>query len=455
MGVNRGDCSGELCRVVLLGDARVGKSALVARAVYDKFSEGYNRTSTSERKVNWKLNVSGRRVRCEVVDTSGQNGPAPYFDRRKRPSLASSSTSLSSSSSSPSSPTCYLVCYKISDPSTLFSAVNNWCPAVRARDPNAPIVLVGCQSDLRRDIDLLEHLSRSRGLAPVSADQALTLSQQSGCALYVETSARTCKRSAVSAFEVAFLVASGKLGPQNDPSPPPPPPLLAALSASKSPAPSPPPRANLMPPEVPPKPPAPAPPPRRAVSQLALNSGSNGKENLYSPDPDNKSPWRENSNSSSTSNAGLFTGTAGRRRGLQVFSGSRQTLSTSPRPNFKTSQQLLLQRDHRSSSSSLLSLSGIRTPKAPRRSSKIGTGTVTIRCQRLNAVSREYEEVEVEVPSPIYETIKLYNHQEMQQGSPNIEGDDDIKKLNAEAKKTGGAATFASKIRNLFFTAKT
>ena len=39
MGVNRGDCSGELCRVVLLGDARVGKTALVARAVYDKFSE--------------------------------------------------------------------------------------------------------------------------------------------------------------------------------------------------------------------------------------------------------------------------------------------------------------------------------------------------------------------------------------------------------------------------------
>ena len=73
--------------------------------------------------------------------------PASYFDRRKRPSLASSSTSLSSSSS----PLCvvYLVCYKISDPSTLFAAVNNWCPAIRARDPNAPIVLVGCQSDLR------------------------------------------------------------------------------------------------------------------------------------------------------------------------------------------------------------------------------------------------------------------------------------------------------------------
>ena len=62
-----------------------------------------------------------------------------------------------------------------------------------------------------------------------------------------------------------------------------------------------------------------------------------------------------------------------------MITGSRQTLSTAPRPQFKTSQQMLLQRDHRSSSSSLLSLSGIRTPKAPRRASKIGSGTVTIR----------------------------------------------------------------------------
>ena len=110
--------------------------------------------------------------------------------------------------------------------------------------------------------------------------------------------------------------------------------------------------------------------------------------------------------------------------------------------------------------------------------------TFKTRCQRLNAVSREYEEVEVEVPSPIYETIKLYNHQEMQQagadlifgltailllfkqamqdfvlkfvlGSPGVEGDDDVKKLNEDSKKIGGsAASFASKIRSLFFTAK-
>ena len=34
--------------------------------------------------------------------------------------------------------------------------------------------------------------------------------------------------------------------------------------------------------------------------------------------------------------------------------------------------------------------------------------TVTIKCQRLTA-DKTYEEIEVEVPAPIYETIQLYN----------------------------------------------
>ena len=34
--------------------------------------------------------------------------------------------------------------------------------------------------------------------------------------------------------------------------------------------------------------------------------------------------------------------------------------------------------------------------------------TVTIKCQRLNAESKQYEEVDVEVPAPIYETLRYY-----------------------------------------------
>ena len=45
----------------------------------------------------------------------------------------------------------FLLCYKISDPTTLFSALEQWAPAVRAVAPDTPIVLVGCQSELRFD----------------------------------------------------------------------------------------------------------------------------------------------------------------------------------------------------------------------------------------------------------------------------------------------------------------
>ena len=61
----------------------------------------------------------------------------------------------------------------------------------------------------------------------------------------------------------------------------------------------------------------------------------------------------------------------------------------------------------------MLSLLSIRTPKTARKSHHNNTPpsdkTVTIKCQRLNAESKQYEEVDVEVPAPIYETLRLYN----------------------------------------------
>ena len=57
--------------------------------------------------------------------------------------------------------------------------------------------------------------------------------------------------------------------------------------------------------------------------------------------------------------------------------------------------------------SSLLSLSqSNRTPKMSRKNQT--EKTVTIKCQRMNA-DRQFEEVEVEVPAPIYETLRFYN----------------------------------------------
>lgn len=105
----------------------------------------------------------------------------------------------------------FLLCYKISDPSTLFSALNYWCPEIRLHSYcSVPIILVGCGSDLRTDRDVLTSLSK-QGKAPVSVDQALSFCQRIGGVTYVETSAKASARAAISAFEVAGLASMGKI----------------------------------------------------------------------------------------------------------------------------------------------------------------------------------------------------------------------------------------------------
>eukprot|EP00094_Tigriopus_californicus_P008717 TCALIF_08402-PA protein Name:"Similar to RND3 Rho-related GTP-binding protein RhoE (Pongo abelii)" AED:0.23 eAED:0.23 QI:644/0.16/0.42/0.42/1/1/7/0/530 len=286
-----------------------------------------------------------------------------------------------------------LLCYDIADPDTLFSALNCWVPKIKTLTlskekmaNDVPIILVGCQSDARQERDspgsTIPHpnvaasrrpLSFNRDHPPpVSANQALKLSQQSGCSLYVETSAKECSRSAISAFEVAALVTLGQLQQHM--------PLLQS-----SPAPPIPPKAVKISPPVPPK-------PRRAVSHMALN-----KENIYTPEPLKQK---------SVSKANIFP--------------------SSPKLSLKTSKNR--------SSASLLSLSSQRTPKIPRKSGK-HERMITIKCQRLNS-AKEYEEVEVEVPEPVYETLRYQN-------DPN--GARQEIALN-KAKKN----TFTAKIRNMF-----
>merc|ERR1711981_751343 len=77
--------------------------------------------------------------------------------------------------------------------------------------------------------------------------------------------------------------------------------------------------------------------------------------------------------------------------------------------------------------SSLLSIGSQRTPKVPRKSSSSANTssnssnsnssftqnekTVTIRCQRLNPdKNNTFEEVDVEVPAPIFDTLRFYNN---------------------------------------------
>merc|ERR1712173_295914 len=116
-----------------------------------------------------------------------------------------------------------------------------------------------------------------------------------------------------------------------------------------------------------------------------------------------------------------------------------RSISEAPRtPSLHSSRSASL------SSKSIPSISslGSKTPKAMRKASMkaLGSGsnpvsstekTMTIKCQRLTA-DRTYEEIEVEVPVPIYETIQLYNE------------------TGSCAARSKERRSFGTKLRNLF-----
>jgi len=178
--------------VVTVGDSRVGKTALINRFCDDVFIENYAATSFN-RYISDSL-VANKRVRYTIWDTAG------VMETNTTRTLAFREADV------------FLLCYNISDPSSLFSAINHWVPDLRQQAPSTPIVLVGCQSDLRTDRTVMALLAKV-GKSPVSSQQALSMSQQIDAVMYVETSAKTSARGAASVMEVAALTSLGQFSP--------------------------------------------------------------------------------------------------------------------------------------------------------------------------------------------------------------------------------------------------
>merc|ERR1719508_93033 len=85
-----------------------------------------------------------------------------------------------------------------------------WAPSL----PPAPLLLVGCQADLRNDRMILSSLGR-QGKYPVSANQALSFSRQVEAVMYVETEARISSMSSIAAFELAAKTCLGQFSRQS------------------------------------------------------------------------------------------------------------------------------------------------------------------------------------------------------------------------------------------------
>ncbi|TSK67227.1 Rho-related GTP-binding protein RhoE [Bagarius yarrelli] len=163
------------CKIVVVGDSQCGKTALLHVFAKDCFPENYVPTVFENYTASFE------------IDTQRIELSSPYYDNVRPLSYPDSDA--------------VIVCFDISRPETLDSVLKKWKGEIQEFCPNTKMLLVGCKSDLRTDLNTLVELSNHRQM-PVSYDQI--------SAPYIECSALQSENSVRDIFHVATLACVNK-----------------------------------------------------------------------------------------------------------------------------------------------------------------------------------------------------------------------------------------------------
>ncbi|CAL8375361.1 unnamed protein product [Gadus morhua 'NCC'] len=174
-----------LLKCVLLGDGAVGKTSLVVSYTTNGYPTRYVPTAFDD--FSAVVQVDGTPVRLQLCDTAGQD----EFDKLRH--FCYSRTDA------------LLLCFSVVSPASFQNVWEKWVPEVRRRCPQAPLLLVGTQCDLRQDVKVLIELARRRE-RPVPEQDARALADKVGAVGYVECSALT-QKNLKEVFDAAIAVA--------------------------------------------------------------------------------------------------------------------------------------------------------------------------------------------------------------------------------------------------------
>ncbi|KAM3919296.1 rho-related GTP-binding protein RhoV [Leptodactylus fuscus] len=172
-------------KCVLVGDGAVGKTSLVVSYTINGYPTEYQPTALDTYSV--QVQVDGAPVRIQLCDTAGQED----FDHLR--SLCYPETDV------------FLVCFSVVNPSSFQNVTEKWIPEIRTHSPHTPVVLVGTQTDLRDDVNVLINLNKYQ-VRPVSESQAQAVAQKIRAQTYVECSALT-QKNLKEVFDTAILGA--------------------------------------------------------------------------------------------------------------------------------------------------------------------------------------------------------------------------------------------------------
>nr|XP_028601355.1 rho-related GTP-binding protein RhoV-like [Podarcis muralis] len=131
--------------------------------------------------------VDGAPLRIQLWDTAGQED----FDCLR--SLCYAETDV------------FLVCFSVVNPTSFQNIMEKWIPEIRTHNPQTPVVLVGTQSDLRDDVNVLINLDHYHA-GPVPRTQAEGLAEKIRAQTYIECSALT-QKNLKEVFDTAIISA--------------------------------------------------------------------------------------------------------------------------------------------------------------------------------------------------------------------------------------------------------
>nr|CAB3265575.1 Wrch protein [Phallusia mammillata] len=178
-----GDDSENRLKCVFLGDGAVGKTSLVVSYSTNGYPTEYIPTAFDNYSV--RVTINEQPIRLQICDTAGQD----EFDSMR--------------------PLCYpgthvfMVCFSVVRPTSLCNIRDKWLPEIKRFLPKVPILLVGTQTDLRTNLDVLVDLARLNE-RPVGEEEAEKFAKQCGAIGYVECSALT-QKNLKEVFDTAIL----------------------------------------------------------------------------------------------------------------------------------------------------------------------------------------------------------------------------------------------------------
>jgi len=162
------------CRIkcVFVGDGAVGKTCMLISYTTDTFPKEY--LPTVFENYTAMMVVDGITTNLELWDTAGQEGYAAL-----RP-LAYNQADV------------FVVCFDVTSKTSFDNVANMWVPELKGHKDgkNAPIILVGTKTDLRKNTEKLAELSR-QGRSPITRQEGEKKTKEIGAKLYMECSALT------------------------------------------------------------------------------------------------------------------------------------------------------------------------------------------------------------------------------------------------------------------------